>query len=365
MSPIHPADAVEYATEERVEIDLTGLVLPEHVEATGFDDDGRTADFVIQPLERGYGYTLGNSVRRALVSSLRGAAIWAFRIDGVVHEHQTIQGVVEDVHQVIQNLKALVLTLDDDVDEAKLTLHVERGGPVTAADINPSASVQILDPGQHILTVEGDRSLSMELYVNKGRGFVLSDQHPRPEGAPVDLVPVDAIYNPVRRANFTVEETRVGERTDFDRLSFRVETDGSIRPEQAMANAAELVRRYLEYMLNFSTNGVPESPAPGTTPLPARIRTQLARPIEELTEISVRSRNSLQKENLRTLGDLVRRTQTQILNIDNFGQKSMEELLAFLGEHSIELGMPLTVGPDGEWLLADDAAAGSGESSGD
>ena len=349
-----------------MEIDLTGLVLPEHVEATGVSDDGKTAEFVIQPLERGYGYTLGNSVRRALVSSLRGAAIWAFRIEGVVHEHQTVQGVVEDVHQVIQNLKALVLTLDDDVDEAKLTVHVDAAGSVTAADINAPASVQILDSDQHILTLEeGDRSLSMELYVNKGRGFVLSDQHPPPERAPVDLVPIDAIYNPVRRANFTVEETRVGERTDFDRLSFRVETDGSIRPDEAMANAAQLVRRYLEYMLNFSTNGASEPSVPGTVPLPARIRMQLARPIEDVTEISVRSRNSLQKENLRTLGDLVRCTREQILNIDNFGQKSMEELLAFLGEHSIELGMPLTTGLEGEWLLAEDIATGSEESSDD
>ncbi len=340
-----------------MEIDLTGLVLPEHVEATSFSDDGSTAEFVIQPLERGYGYTLGNSVRRALVSSLRGAAIWAFRTEGVVHEHQTIQGVVEDVHQVIQNLKALVLTLDDDVDEAKLTVHVNTAGAVTAANINVPPYVKVLDPGQPILTLEEDRSLSMELYVNKGRGFVLSDQHPRPEGAPVDLVPIDAIYNPVRRANFTVEETRVGERTDFDRLSLRVETDGSIRPDQAIANAAELVRQYLGYMLSFGSNGAPQPHAPGAIPLPPRIRMQLARPIEEVTEISVRSRNSLQKENLRTLGDLVRCTEKEILNIDNFGQKSMDELLAFLEEHSIELGMPLTSGPDGEWFLAEGDAA--------
>ena len=348
-----------------MEIDLTGLVLPEHVEATDFSDDGSTAEFVIQPLERGYGYTLGNSVRRALVSSLRGAAVWAFRIEGVVHEHQTIQGVVEDVHQVIQNLKALVLTLDEDVDEAKLTVHVKTAGAVTAGDINAPASVEVLDPAQHILTLEEDRSLSMELYVNKGRGFVLSDQHPRPEGAPVDLVPIDAIYNPVRRANFTVEETRVGERTDFDRLSLRVQTDGSIRPERAIANAAELVRRYLEYMLNFSADGAPEPLSPGTIPLPPRIRTQLVRPIEEVTEISVRSRNSLQKENLRTLGDLVRRTEKQILNIDNFGQKSMEELRAFLDQHSIELGMPITAGPDGEWFLTEGDAAPDGDAASD
>ena len=349
-----------------MEIDLTGLVLPEHVEVTGFSDHGKTAEFVMQPLERGYGYTLGNSVRRALVSSLRGAAIWAFRIEGVVHEHQTIQGVVEDVHQVIQNLKALVLTLDEDVDEAKLSVHVDAAGPVTAADISAPASVEVLDPDQHILTLEGDRSLSMELYVNKGRGFVLSDQHARPEGSPVDLVPIDAIYNPVRRANFTVEETRVGERTDFDRLSFRVETDGSRASRagdgQRRGAGAQVPRVHAELQRQRDSR----APAPGTVPLPARIRMQLARPIEEVTEISVRSRNSLQKENLRTLGDLVRRTEKQILSIDNFGQKSMEELLAFLDEHSIELGMSLTTGPDGEWFLAEEEAApGSGEPSDD
>ncbi len=355
---MHPTDAVEQATEGSVEIDLTGLVLPEHVEATRASDDGRTAEFVVQPLERGYGYTLGNSVRRALVSSLRGAAVWAFRIEGVVHEHQTVQGVVEDVHQIIQNLKALALTLDDDVDDAKLTVHVDGAGAVTAKDVNAPPSVRILDRDQHILTLEGDRSLSMELRVNKGRGFVLSDQHPRPEGAPVDLVPIDAIYNPVRRANFTVEETRVGDRTDFDRLSFRVETDGSIRPEQAMANASELVRRYLKYLLDFGANGTPEPAEPGTIPISPSLRTQLARSIQDLTEISVRSRNALRKENLRTLGDLVRLTENQILEIDKFGEKSMEELQEFLNEHSIELGMRLADGPDGEWrLLAEDASA--------
>jgi DNA-directed RNA polymerase subunit alpha len=190
-------------------------------------------------------------VRRVLLSSLRGAAVWAFRIDGVVHEHQTIQGVVEDVHQVIQNLKALVITLDPDVDEAVLELRVDKAGPVTAAAIQAASGATVIDPGHHLFTLQESRSLTMELHVNKGRGFVLADAHPIPRGAPVDLVRIDAIYNPVRRANFSVEETRVGQRTDFDRLTLHVETDGSVAPERAVAYAAELVRKHLEYMLYF------------------------------------------------------------------------------------------------------------------
>ena len=245
-----------------MEIDLTGLVLPERVEAAEVSEDGRSAQFVIEPLERGFGHTLGNSVRRVLLSSLRGAAVWGFRIDGVVHEHQTISGVVEDVHQVIQNLKPLVVVLDDDVEEAVLEIHVDKAGPVTAGDVQPQAGAQVLDAGHHLFTLQDDKDLNVELHVNKGRGFVLGDQHELPRGAPVDLVRVDSIYNPVRRANFTVEETRVGQRTDFDRLTLFVETDGSVEPEEAVSYAAELVRKHLEYMLYFRSGCRTSSPGP-------------------------------------------------------------------------------------------------------
>jgi DNA-directed RNA polymerase subunit alpha len=230
-----------------VEIDLNGLVLPERVETQEKSEDGTLARFSIGPLERGFGHTLGNSVRRVLLSSLRGSAVWAFRIDGVVHEHQTIDGVVEDVHQVIQNLKSLVVSLDEDSDDAVLTVQVKKAGPVTAAHVKAPPTVTLQDPGHHILTLQEDRELNMEFHVNKGRGFTLADQHAVPRGAPVDLVRIDAIYNPVRRANFSVEETRVGQRTDFDRLTLMVETDGSLSPEGAVAYAAELVRKHLEY----------------------------------------------------------------------------------------------------------------------
>lgn len=331
-----------------MEIDLTGLVLPERIEVAESTEDGRKAQFVIEPLERGFGHTLGNSIRRVLLSSLRGSAVWAFRIDGVVHEHQTIQGVVEDVHQVIQNLKSLVVTLDEDVEDATVDLKAEEAGPVTAGMINAPAGVTILDPDHHILTLQEDRQLNVELHVDKGRGFVLSDVHEVPSGSAVDLVRIDAVYNPVRRANFTVEETRVGQRTDFDRLTLQVETDGSVPAERAVAEAAEMVRKHLEYMLYFGQGGIPEETPEGAVPVPERLRDLFSRPIEDLAELSVRSRNSLQKENINTLGDLVQRTEDEMLGIDNFGKKSLKEIADFLEEHKLRFGMRLEEGEEGQ-----------------
>ena len=347
--------------EASVQIDLTGLVLPERIEITRESEDGRFAEFVLEPLERGYGHTLGNSARRVLLSSLRGAAVWAFRIDGVVHEHQTIQGVVEDVHQVIQNLKSLVITLDEDVDEATLEIHVDKSGEIKAGQITAPGGVEILDEDHHLMTLQEDRSLNIELYVNKGRGFVLADQHEPPRGAPVDLVLVDSIYNPVRRANFTVEETRVGQRTDFDRLTLHVETDGSITPEEAVRYAAQLVRKHLEYMLYFGEGGIPQETPEGAVAVPDRLRDLFERPIEDLAELSVRSRNSLQKENIRTLGDLVQRTEDDMLGIENFGKKSLKEISDFLEEHSLYFGMELKTGDEGELFLVEDDAGDAGE----
>ena len=346
-----------------MEIDLNGLVLPERVEASEVSEDGRSARFVIEPLERGYGHTLGNSVRRVLLSSLRGSAVWAFRIDGVVHQHQTIPGVVEDVHQVIQNLKSLVVRLDDDVEEAVLEIRVKKAGPVTAADIQTQAGADVLAPEHHLFTYQEGKELNVELHVNKGRGFVLADQHELPRGAPVDLVRIDSIYNPVRRANFSVEETRVGQRTDFDRLTLHVETDGSVEPEMAVGYAAQLVRKHLEYMLYFGEGGIPEVTPPGAVAVPERLQDLFARPIEDLAELSVRSRNSLQKENIRTLGDLVQRSEDEMLQIENFGKKSLKEISDFLEEHGLRFGMMLESGDDGRLFFVEEEIepAGSGE----
>ena len=337
-----------------MDLDLTGLVLPERIEQLeSVEDADRSAQFMVEPLERGFGHTLGNSVRRVLLSSLRGAAIWGFRIDGVLHEHQTISGVIEDVHQVIQNLKSLIVTLDDDVDEAVLQIEVKKAGIVTAGDIQPTSGATVMDPGHHLFTLQEDRTLHVQLYINKGRGFVLANQHPVPRETPVDLVRIDSIYNPVRRANFSVEETRVGQRTDFDRLTLNIETDGSLDPSSAVAYAAELVRKHLEYMLYFSEGGIPEVTPPGSVAVSEDQQALLESLIEELAELSVRSRNSLHKENILTLADLVQSSEDDMLQIENFGKKSLKEISDFLEERELGFGMKLEQGEDGRLFFLD------------
>lgn len=340
-----------------MELDLTGLVLPQRVEIADRSEDGRIAEFVMTPLERGFGHTLGNTVRRILLSSLRGAAVWGFRMDGVMHEHQTVEGVVEDVHQIIQNLKTLVLTLDEEHDDAQLELRVEKAGSVTAEAIEKTGPVTIVRPDHHLFTLEDDREVNMTLYIDKGRGFVAAEQHELPKGSPVDLVRIDSIYNPVLRANFTVEETRVGQRTDFDRLMLLVETNGSMAPEDAVGYASNLARRHLEYLLRFGETEEPEPPVPGAERVPEPLRDLFLRPIDELAELSVRSVNSLKKENIVTLGDLVQKTEEQMLDIENFGVKSLEEIQDFLTEHNLHFGMRLQEGEDRELYLVDAAEA--------
>src|ERR671930_1104507 len=270
-------------------IDLTGLVRPQLVESTKRDDNPNVAEFRMQPLERGFGHTLGNAMRRMLLSSLRGSAVWAFRIDGVLHEHQTIPGVVEDVHQIIGNLKSLTLSLSADVAETVMRIRKTEAGPVTAADIEESGVVRVIDPTHHLFTLQDDREVNVELYVNKGRGYVEADQHPLDRGLPVDLVRVDSIYNPVRRANFTVAETRVGQRTDYDRLTLIVETNGTITPEEAVSYAAALAQTHFQYFANFGSHA--SAPLALTNDAmggdAARLAQLLRTPIDDL-ELSVR-----------------------------------------------------------------------------
>ena len=322
-------------------IDLTGLVRPQLVEATKREDNPNVAEFRIQPLERGFGHTLGNAMRRMLLSSLRGSAVWAFRIEGVVHEHQTIPGVVEDVHQIIGNLKTLVLALPDDVEEVVLRISKGDAGPVTAGDIESTGGARIVDPRHHLFTLQDARDISVELYVNKGRGYVEAEQHPMDRGLPVDLVRVDSIYNPVRRANFTVAETRVGQRTDYDRLTLTVETNGTMTPEEAVSYGAALAQTHFQYFVNFGSH----SSAPigaGRDPQAAgeakRLSSLLATPIDDL-ELSVRSVNSLKNSNVRSLGDLVRQTESQILQVKNFGKKSLQEIADLLEREGLNFGM--------------------------
>src|SRR3989440_6980752 len=321
-------------------IDLKGLVQPKLVEASKRDDNPNVAEFRLQPLERGFGHTLGNAMRRMLLSSLRGAAVWGFRIDGVVHEHQTIPGVVEDVHQIIGNLKNLTLTLADDVEETVLRISKGEAGPVTAADIVSSSGARIVDTAHHLFTLQDDRDINVDLYVNKGRGYVEADQHPIDRGLPVDLVRIDSIYNPVRRANFTVAETRVGQRTDYDRLTLTVETNGTISPEDAVAYAAALAQEHFRFFVDFGkVPMVAAQPAGnGGGAATSRLREVLARSIDDVG-LSVRSVNSLKNSNIRTLGDLVQYREEDLLKVKNVGEKALGEIAELLRREGLNFGM--------------------------
>jgi len=340
-------------------LDLTGLVRPHLVEMTKREDNPNSAEFRLQPLERGYGYTLGNSLRRLLLSSLRGAAVWAFRIDGVVHEHQTIPGVVEDVHQIIQRLKQLTLVLAPEVDEAVLRFKVEKAGPVYARDLEQHGSVSIVNSEQLLFTVQDDRDISGELYVNKGRGYVEAEQHPVDRTLAVDVVRIDSIYNPVRRANFTVAETRVGQRTDYDRLTLTVETNGTISPEDAVAYAAALAQEHFRFFVDFGkvpiVPGEPEGAGNGGSE-GGRLRDVLSRAIDD-AGLSVRSVNSLKNSNIRTLGDLVRYKEDDLLKVKNVGEKALGEIAELLRREGLNFGMQLEETAGGEIRIIDPGSA--------
>jgi DNA-directed RNA polymerase subunit alpha len=357
-------------------LDLTGLVRPHLVEMTKRDDNPNAAEFRLQPLERGYGYTLGNSLRRMLLSSLRGAAVWAFRLDGVVHEHQTIPGVVEDVHQIIQRLKQLTLVLAPEVDDAVLHVKRDKAGPVYARDIEAHGAVTVVNPDQLLFTLQDDRELGGELYVNKGRGYVEAEQHPVDRTMPVDVVRIDSIYNPVRRANFTVAETRVGQRTDYDRLTLTVETNGTISPEDAVAYAAALAQEHFRFFVDFGKvpmvaavpagNGGAAGGAGGAAGGTAsgRMREVLARSIDDVG-LSVRSVNSLKNSNIRTLADLVQYREEDLLKVKNVGEKALGEIAELLRREGLNFGMKFAE-TEGELTVTDpgvppQAQAGEGE----
>ena len=352
-------------------LDLTGLVLPSTVEERNRSEDGRRAEYVLQPLERGFGHTVGNSVRRVLLSSLPGSAIWAFRADGVQHEHQTIPGVVEDVHQVIQNLKRLVIVLDPGVDEAQLSLAIQKAGTIRASSIEQAGGVTIVNPEQLLFTLQDDlpenRPLNLAFWVNRGRGFVSAEQHERPDDAPVDLIQVDSIYNPVSRANFIVEETRVGLRTDFDKLTIQVETNGSVDPGNALSYAAAIARAHLQYLLQFGSGNedaapVPEG-APGRRPVPAEMQELLESTLEAFDVISIRSKNNLDKADIRTLYDIVTRNRDDILNVPSFGEKSLEEIAEVLAVNGLRFDMNLERDDAGSiWVTDSEAEEESGNS---
>ena len=294
--------------------------------------------FLLEPLEPGFGYTLGNSLRRTLLSSIPGAAVTSIRIDGVQHEFTTVQGVKEDVTEIILNVKNLVVSSEHD-EPVVMYLRKQGPGTVTAADIAPPAGVEVHNPDLHIATLNAKGKLEMELVVERGRGYVSAVQNKQP-GQEIGRIPVDSIYSPVLKVTYKVEATRVEQRTDFDRLVLDVETKPAMRPRDAVASAGKtLVELFgLARELNVDAEGIDIGPSPAD----AFVAEQLSMPIEAM-DLTVRSYNCLKREGIHTVGELISRSEADLLDIRNFGAKSIDEVKAKL----VSLGLALKDSPPG------------------
>jgi DNA-directed RNA polymerase subunit alpha len=292
--------------------------------------------FFAEPLERGYGTTLGNSLRRVLLSSLPGTAIVGVQIDGVPHEFSTIPGVVEDVAQIVLNLKEVRFRAAAD-RAFECALRRNGQGEATAADIATPPELEVINPDQHIATLDQEAALNMHLHVASGHGFQIGE-YDKTQERPIGYIPVDAIFSPVRRANFHVEATRVGQRTDFDRLVLEVWTDGTTTPKQAVTRAARILIEHLTLFSEFDETYVAEEPE--ETPEERERRAVLEKPVAEL-ELSVRASNCLENAGIRTIRDLVTKTEKWMLDQKNFGKKSLEEVKAVLETYELYFGMAL------------------------
>lgn len=290
---------------------------------------------VVEPLERGWGHTIGNSMRRILMSSLQGAAVTSIRIDNAMHEYSTIDGVVEDITDIILNIKQLRIKLLADHD-ATLRLEVSGEGQVKASDIEKNPDVVILNPDLHIATINSDAKLKIEMKVSDGRGYVSAENNRR-EDDPIGTIPIDALFSPVTRVNYTVENTRVGQRTDLDKIVFDIWTDGSLSVEDAVGFASKLLYDHLEVFINFEGEFEPvqETIRDEKT---EKLRQLLKMRVDEL-ELSVRSNNCLRAANIHTLADLVRNQESDMLKYKNFGRKSLIELNQVLTNLGLTFGM--------------------------
>lgn len=301
--------------------------------------------FIGEPFERGFGTTLGNALRRVLLSSLTGAAITKVRINGVLHEFSTVSGMTEDVTDLLLNLKEIRFRLED-TDQETIRLDVQGQREVTAADLTVGAQVEILNPDKRLASLGEDISLEFEAVVQTGRGYVTAERH-KSEEDPIGTIPLDAAFSPVRKVNIAITNARVGQRTDYERLALEVWTDGSLKPEEAVASAARIIQDQLNV---FAGPGGEQEWRPETGEEPAVVVNEnLLQPIEELN-LSVRSANCLQSADLRYVGELVQRSEADLLKTKNFGRKSLNEIKETLQSMGLELGLQLDDFPQREEL---------------
>lgn len=330
---------------------LTNIVWPSRIEKNSKSFTDCYGEFSVYPLERGFGLTLGNALRRVLLSSIEGYAIWAVRIDGVLHELSTIPGVLEDVSEVILNLKKIVFKTKEDKDEIACKLEVAKKGEVTAGQVQTPATVEVVNKDLYLFSLKDDKQVRMELLVKNGRGYHNSFQHELSEDDP-QLIPVDSLFSPVVKVTFEVEGQRVGQRTDYDKLIMNVHTNGAISPEEAVIKSAELLIKHLEFLQSFSE---PEEEKTSVGDLHKnRLKELFNRSVEEL-ELSVRSSNCLKASNIKTLGELVQKTEGEMIKFRNFGRKSLNEISEILARHGMRFDMKLKMNEKGEWEFDEEA----------
>ena len=306
------------------------------IEIAEISEDNRYGKFICEPLERGYGTTFGNSLRRMLLSSLEGAAITSIRIDGVLHEFSTIPGVRDDVTNIVLNLKQLCLKMQGNEPKV-IRIDVEGEKEVTAADIICDADIEILNPDLHIATVDETGKLKIEMTVERGRGYVPADKNKKPEDS-IGIIPIDSIFSPVQRVNYTVQDTRVGNVTDYDKLILEVWTDGSLRPEEAVSKAAGILVMHLKQFQNM--DGLPDEIEEEEASFPEEVEDDSSKVLEmtiEDLDLSVRSFNCLKRANINTVADLAEKTEDDMMKVRNLGRKSLEEVKKKLEELGLTL----------------------------
>ena len=315
------------------------LIKPSKLNIEPSDDPARIASVVAEPLERGFGLTLGNALRRVLLSSLQGAAVTAIQIEGVVHEFSTISGVREDLTDIVLNIKSLALRMHGEGPK-RMELSVSGPCEVTAEMIETGHDIEVTNPDMVICALDKGAKLNMELTVDTGKGYIPASQN-RPGDAPIGLIPVDSVFSPVRKVSYKVENTRVGQVTDYDKLSLAVETNGTVTPEDAVALAARILQDQLQLFINFEE---PQARVAEEHPSELPFNKNLLRKVDEL-ELSVRSANCLKNDNIVYIGDLVQKTEAEMLRTPNFGRKSLNEIKEVLTQMGLHLGMEIPTWP--------------------
>ena len=312
------------------------LIKPKRIEIDSESYTNSYGKFVCEPLERGFGITIGNSLRRVLLSSLQGAAIVSVKFDEVLHEFSTISGVLEDVTDIILNLKSIRLKMID-ADEAVIRLDKEGEGEITAGDIETNGLVEILNPDQHIATLNKEGKMNLEMMVRTGKGYVPAERNKTPD-MPIGVIPVDAVFSSIQKVNYVVTNARVGQITDYDKLTLEVWTDGSVLPEDAVAYAAKILKEQMNPFINFEEESEPVEEEEDAER--EKLNENLFRPVSDL-ELSVRSANCLQNAKISLIGELVQKTDAEMLKTKNFGRKSLNEIKAILEEMGLGLGMKI------------------------